>query len=228
MFFIDHAYFFAGCYVMLWCILFFLIIKDTSIKKMMLLLGIYAMIGAAIIEQIYLIDWWHPRFLYDFPVHIEDILFGFGLTGTVVAVWSIVKNKKERSLKLFPKNYKWFVAAGMFGLLYIPFYFFGLNSFWGSLLSLSFVVAAVLLYRKEVLGRMLYSGIFLTALILPGYYIELFFRPNWIKEEWLLTGLPGITFYGMPIGEPIWYLFAGMAIAGFCELMLPTTSFSKN
>jgi len=102
----EHPYLIGSLYFFgIWIVLFILNKKD---KKEQLVFGIIGGVLGVLVEQMHLNDWWRPNFIYDFPIHIEDIFFGIGVMGISSVLYEFLFKKKQKSYsKLRPtKRYK--------------------------------------------------------------------------------------------------------------------------
>jgi len=63
------------------------------------------------------------------------------------------------------------------------------------------------------------TGILLTLIILPGYFVATYLHPGWIQEYWKLAGWPGQLLFTVPRGEYVFYALAGLSVSAFAEVL---------
>jgi len=217
MFFAEHLYLVVGLCLSFFWVLFFLLLKDPAARRRMVVSSIICMILTPLTEYICLVDWWSPHFVAHARIHIEDLLFGFSVSGVISAAYQIIRREKisPGASSRFKFGLFFFTLALIVGLFYI----LHLNSFWS--FTLPFIVVTIIIGGKipKAVRPMILTGLFMTVLMLPGYLWGIMVHPHWIAEEWLLTGLPAHLVLGIPIGELFWYFLAGTTLGGFQELM---------
>lgn len=222
MFFIDHLYFSWGLFifVVLWLPLFILNKKG---RKWMLYMSLFgAVMGALpIVQNMYLADWWQPNFIFDFPVNIEDILFGLGTVGVISSIYSILKTQDKRlTYTKISSGYTIAAILSAFSAFFGLFYVFHIHSLWSSVIGVCTGVIFIAVKKPYFLKPAIKTGLLVCLLFLPMYVLALYINPDYINNEWLLHELSGITFASIPIEEFIWYFFAALGVTALQELFV--------
>ncbi|MFA5933788.1 MAG: lycopene cyclase domain-containing protein [Candidatus Paceibacterota bacterium] len=186
----------------------------------MVLIGLLLMIGAPFAEQMHFTDWWHPHFIFNSFITIEDLLFGFSVGGVISAVYSLL-NSRIKDDFILPINLTGKILTttaflfSVFGLFYI----FHIHSFISSIIALSIPVIIVGYYNKKSLIPIFLTGMFMTVFALAGYLFSIYLNPNFVKETYLLNHLSKILILGIPIEELLWFFFAGMGVSAFQKII---------
>lgn len=212
-FFSQHLYFLAALYSLFWWIIFSF--HKAINKRKMVQFSIVGIILGVLSSPLVLTDWWHPHFVFNTTIKMEDVIFSFGITGIMFAISSILKSCfKFRTKKIFSLRYK-IILLLIPPIIFILSYYSGTSSFWASIIGLSACVLLFCVQEPKSISVLLCTG-FLTALLfLPGYLIGIHLNPAFIRTEWWIDKLSGITLFTIPIEEFAWYFFAGMAISVF-------------
>jgi len=215
MFFATYPYLLAATgFSLLWLVTFFAIPK--TYWKEMLQVSLVTMILGHFVEQMHFVDWWHPRFIVNAPITIEDTLFGFSAGGSMYALYILWKdNFQIKQHFLFTLRQKITLASLSLFSLFGLFYLFHFRSFWSSLISLFIPVLAVGVYERRLLLPTFLTGISVTVIAFLGYLLTIYLDPGFVSQTYILSDLSGILVLGIPIEELFWFFFAGMGIAAF-------------
>ncbi len=219
MFFIEHLYFLIGLYIflILWLPLFFFNKESRKWMVRMSILG--AMLGLPFVQKMYMADWWHPNFIFNSFIKIEDILFGFGLVGAISSIYSLLKSKDEKLLQnKFSLSQKIYITIIAFTFFLGLFYIFKIHSFWATVIGSSLGAVIIAIKKPSFLKYAFLTGIFILITILPVYLLAIYLSPEFIRNEWFLNQLSGITFLSIPIEEFVFYIFAALGMSAFQEL----------
>lgn len=219
MLFLEHLYLLVGLYtfLILWLPLFFLNKKGRIWMVGMSLLG--AILGLPFVQKMYVADWWHPNFIFNSFIKIEDVLFGFGLVGAISSVYSLLKSKDEKLLqKKFLLEQKICITIITFTFFFGLFYIFKIHSFWVTVIGSGMGTVFVAITKPAFLKYAFLTGIFILISILPIYFLGIYLNPEFIRNEWFLSQLSGITFLSIPIEEFIFYISAALGMSAFQEL----------
>ena len=222
LFFAQHLYLLSSLYFLLFWIVFYISFrKDKEIQKKILIVSFILMIDTPFVEHINLADWWSPTFILNTFFHIEDLLFGFGITGTTLGIYFWV-SRRVRSLindqAVFSNFYRKIVLIATIFIIFVPFYLFQIPSFYTEIMCIIFLCASVFARIPAMILPSITTGIILMLIILPGYFLGSYLHPGWIQMYWKLSGWPGHLFFTIPIGEYIYYIFTGLFISAFQEL----------
>lgn len=211
-FFSEYIFLLSGLYLFsFWLILFFLFRKNEVVTKRMLIISLAFMILTPILEWACLIDWWQPTFLSENLIHIEDILFGFSISGVSFGIFSLI-NKNKSTHHSWKFKEKIFIIILTILSFLISFYSFKLGSFWASIISMSVFSILILLKTKISIFNLILNGIILIILMIPGYFLGSYLNPGWIQEYWILTGIQSKLFLTIPLAEYIYYILTGFSI----------------
>lgn len=211
-------YVLLAIYFLLWWL--FLYFWKKGYRAEMLTMSVVGMLYGPFVEMMHLKDWWHPQFAYsNFPIRIEDIVFGFAIAGVSAVVYQALLAKKERRQKsLVPsRKYQTFTLAVGPVMLIGLFYFLSVHSFWASVICLVATSALVLIKRRDLIGSMLVSALLVTVMAVPFYVFALEINPYWFQQEWFLEKLSGINIWLIPIEELAWYFFVGLTFSAIWE-----------
>ncbi len=219
MFFIEHLYFSAGLYIflILWLPLFFLNKEGRKWMVRMSILG--ATLGLPFVQKMYVTDWWHPNFIFNSSIKIEDVLFGFSLVGIISSIYVLLESKNKKiSQRNFSARQKIYITIAIFAFFFSLFYVFKINSFWTTVIGSSFGTIVIATKKPSFLKPAFLTGIFISIMILPGYLLAIYLNPEFFRNEWFLSQLSGVTFLSIPIEEFVFYIFAALGMSAFQEL----------
>lgn len=218
MFFVDHLYFLIGLYffLILWLPLF---IFNKKGRKWMLFMSLGGMIlGLPFIQHMYISDWWHPNFIFSYPIKIEDLIFGFSLVGSISSIYSLLRSTRVNiSITKVSIIIKIIVFFLVFGSMFLLFYVFKINSFLSSVVGSSIGVLAVAIKKPWFINYGLMTGFTILLVIIPIYLFCIYLDPNFIQNQWQVEKLSGITFLLIPIEEYIFYIFAALGMSALQE-----------
>ena len=220
-----------GCILLLsiW-IFIFLLRKD--LRKKMIEISVFGGVFGPIAEIWYFADYWRPPSLMGIAkVSIEDVLFGFAITGICASLYYFIFNKKQknktRSISIFEFLFNprliLFVAAIIF-LMIILNNLLKINSIFAS--SFIFLISSfyIMLKRKDLIKVSLTTSLFLPILILPIYHLilNLIITPDFFEKYWLLNNTVwDIKVLGnIPVTELIWYFAAGAFFSILYEFVI--------
>ena len=216
LFFANHLYFLSGLYFTFFWVLFFL---NTENKKKMILVSLSGLVFGPLVEFMHLIDWWQPHFLFNTIIKVEDLFFGFSISGISMAVFTILASGKAMKRHHCSLLSKVSLIIVILFILFGTFLFFNLSSFWSSIFTFTFGVLVICYWEPELFFLFLLAGGFLLLLSIPGYLFGIYINPNWVQQEWLVSKLSGIFIYNIPIEEFVWFFFAGMGIPAIYRLL---------
>jgi hypothetical protein len=200
-----------------WIIIYY---YKVDLRKKMIKTGIIGGFLGFIAEYWYLKDYWRPpTILGNAVISVEDFLVGFFLFGISISIYNFVFKKqdsKDKSDKSRKTHFFVFFIIGILAMIILPSY--GYNSMFVSpALFLLFTIIIVII-RKDLFYKALYSGILLVTIVAP-IYILLFviISPNYWQNYWLLSNTKyDITLFGkIPCIEIIWY-FSWGSFCGVC------------
>jgi hypothetical protein len=178
-------------------------------------------LGLPLIAGTYVRDWWSP--IYMFPssyFKIEDIIFGFIVTGVISSVYSCFKNKSKTKIESDSHSliFKIGVVVLVFSFYLALIHILNIHSFWASIIGSSLV--AIIAYAKKItyIKYAFYTGMSVVLVFAPMYMIGLYLNPDFVNNEWLLSNLSGVMVGGVPIEEFVWFLSVGIGLCAFQEI----------
>jgi hypothetical protein len=219
MFFVAHIYLMAA---LLFFVLWLTLLSLTPKKQRggMVRVSLLTMVLGYFVEQMHLTDWWQPHFLFNTPITIEDVLFGFSIGGIVYAIYGMFC----RRLRITP-NFSFSLPSkialmgtsivSLFGLFYI----LNVHSFWASIVSLCIPIAVVGVYDRHLFFPMFLTSVVITAIAFCGYLFSLYINPQFVTETYLPSKLSGVFVLGIPIEELVWFFVSSMGGAAFLSIL---------
>ncbi|MEI8339737.1 MAG: lycopene cyclase domain-containing protein [bacterium] len=216
----SYLYFCLALYFFFWWVILFFWKKEN--RREMFYVGLLGLLAGPAVQIMHLRDWWHPVFLYNnFPIKIEDMIFGFAVAGVSAAIYESLREIGEKNDdNLVPSvKYQFLVfIVGIF-ILFGFFYVFGIHSFWTSILCLITIAIFILAKRPDLFLPMFYSGVLVTVIAWIFYILALQVNPEWFVQEWYLNNLSGIFVGKIPIEELTWYFFTGLTFSTLWEFV---------
>ena len=183
-----------------WLWMFF---KKGVCKKDMVILGGLFGLASVVIGMAYSnLDYWHPPYIFNNTLHIEDFIYGFLFGGITAEIYNFFgfKDKPSKNPKA---NYNF-----VFLFFIITFLCFEIlvdilkfNSIVALIVPPILIGLIVVILRKDFAKPALLSG--LTILLFTFFWqqIILFIYPSAIVDFWCLQNLSGFMILGIPIEE---------------------------
>ena len=106
------------------------------------------------------------------------------------------------------------IVSSTLSLFLISFFIFRLHSFISSIIAFTVPILWIYFKRPDLIKNSLISGILITILAIPIYFILALEDPFWISKIWLFK--PKIFLY-ITFEEYIWYFLAGAFIGPLYE-----------
>ncbi|MBI2627486.1 hypothetical protein HYW72_00995 [Candidatus Nomurabacteria bacterium] len=204
-------------YFPVWLILY---IYRKDLRKEILLMGSLVAIVATFMEAfIWTKDWWKPTTITGTIVGIEDILFGFFVGGIIVSIYEeIFKDKLVKIRGKKNTHLKHFIIVILLSTFIGNFTFFYINihSFYSSLFTMLIPTLVIYFYRKDLIILSLTSGVIITLISIPIYYIIFSFDPTAINF-WIHKNISGIMLLNIPVEDLVWFFVTGMFISPLYE-----------
>jgi len=197
-------------FLIVWIILF-LIRRD--LRKEMLTMSLIVAPMGPISEFFYLRDYWHPEFFNGALRSVEELLFGFAIGGITAIIYEVLFDKKYLKKNLKSRS-KWLFVVGIFGITCVMIagnIILGLNSLYVSIVAFLIIGISILIVRRDLLKEAIFSGLFVSLLMLMFYFIWARIFPGIIQEWWLLKNISGIIIFGAPLEELMWGFSWGFA-----------------
>jgi hypothetical protein len=208
----------CGIFAIIWLFLFF---HRKDIRKQMLIISFILGIGGVLSELVYINDWWQPITVTGTKIGIEDFIIGFLIGGISSVIYLEIFKKRIKGKENIPKISKAknvIILAVVFNILFFGTFFFGLHSFYSSLLAMLSGILILIILRRDLLLDSLFSGLIMMLTGSAIYMILEFFQPGFFYQFWFLPDYWfSRLFLGIPIAEYIWYFLAGAFISPLYE-----------
>ena len=218
----QYTYLLMGLIFLIPWIALFIWRKNTR-KEMLTISVIFAIIGP-FVEFIYTTDWWSPHFLFDFSsAGIEDVLFGFVCGGIAAVVYEDIFKKRIKIRKVSKtqeekENISFLFILGIAAIFFlVPFFVFGVNSLYSTILGLAIPTLIIWIKRKDLILDSLATGIILVLITSFVYTLLEFLTPGWVSAFWHFKNVPNIIIVNVPIDDIIWYFLAGLFLGPLYE-----------
>ncbi len=214
-----HYLLWALAFLALWFILF-LYRKDTrtELSFVSFLFGL----GGLASQRVYVTDWWQPITLTRTSIGIEDFIIGFAIGGIAAVIYEDLYHKRLRryALKHSPP-----IGPGFFLLLFpliflCLFFLLNVSSFYATVIALVGCTGYMLATRRDLIADSFFSGICMMTLGVGAYLLILWLNPSFIRDYWYLPNeWYAALWWGVPIGEYLWYFLVGAYIGPLYEYL---------
>jgi hypothetical protein len=224
----DYTYIFLTLpFLIIWLIIY---LRSKSTRNEQVLFSYAGAIVGPLSEIIYFRDYWLPKSalfinLGNFPLMLEDILFGFAIGGIAAVIFEVVFRMRLKRLSFHSKHVvKGWAIVLLFGLALTIFLAIGLNSIFASALAFIITTLPILFYRKDLLLDAVGSGFCVMIVMFVCYYILFNLASNTeflMKEQWLIYGTSlDLRFAGIPLTEMAWGFTWGFLAGPLYEFLL--------
>ena len=177
-------------------------------REMLVMSGIFVVIGVPMELLIFSKDWWHPETITGTTVGVEDVVYSIGNGGYMAALYGAVFRGQPVQSRATPG---WLARlAPLAAISVLPlalFYGLGIHSFVGTTIGSLIALGLILSMRRDLIQVALVTALIGTALAIPVYFIMEAVFPGWIAATWDLRRLSGIVVVGIPVEDLIWYLY---------------------
>jgi hypothetical protein len=208
----EYTYLFLTLpFLVVWLILYLL--RKPTRREQLSFSYVGAIIGP-LSEIIYFKDYWLPKSVLfisvgEFPLMVEDVLFGFAIGGIAAVIFEVIFRTRLRKLSHHSKHVikSWAIVL-VFVITLMLLLTIGLNSIYAS--AIAFIVASVpiIFYRHDLLLNAVGSGVGVMLVMFVSYYILFNLVSNTeflMKEQWLIHGTSlDLRFAGIPLTEIAW------------------------
>lgn len=213
----SYLYLLGTLYLLAVWLLFFLLKKN---RKEMLYMSMTGAALGPVAQYFHLQDWWSPEFIYGFPIHIEDLLFGFAVLGIASVCYETVFREYERRV---PRSNTRVTTVFAYSVVIMGFLFFlvaalVLHSLAATIIGSVLIIVLILHKRPDFLQPMFATGALLPVISIPAYLVPLSIDPTWVDTVWFNENLTGARVAGIPIEEFVWYFFIGASLSALWEL----------
>lgn len=187
-------------------------------RKEILSVSVLFGIAGLVADFVASIDYWTPPTITGTRVGIESFLYGFSIGGIASAIYiaitkrRVVGGNNDAGMRFILSIY---VLTAIFLTVFLAF---GMDSFYANIVAFLVPTCIMLLQRKDLLFDSLVTGILLTIIGIVITSVLLMLQPTFIQQHWKLDGQWYMRLlFGIPLGEYIFYLTAGMFIGPFYE-----------
>lgn len=202
-------------FCIVWLLIFF---KRKDLRQEMLTMSL--LIGIVSVLTSYFwwtVDWWRPLTMTSTKVGIEDFIMGFTTGGIMATIYEVVFKRG-----LYKRKLHHHISGGLTILFLLSqttmllFWGIGLTSFWASTIAMFLVAVIMLFVRRDLLFNSFLSGVLMASISALFYGVILLISPEWINHTYL-SGLSGISAFGVPIEEFIFWFMSGLVFGPFYE-----------
>ncbi|HVY01237.1 MAG TPA: lycopene cyclase domain-containing protein [Candidatus Nanoarchaeia archaeon] len=226
----QYTYAYMGLiFLIIWLILY--LWREDTRKQMISISFIFGFAGVGA-DILYTQDWWSPLTLTNTRIGFEAFIVGFCIAGIATVIYEdlfkkrIRKRKNVNKEKVFAKELK--ITLLMLFLFFGTFYFFNLNSFIATIITLSVPTLIIYLKRKDLIIDSIVSGFLMLFIAFIVYSLLELITPGWVEEFWHFTNVPNFIFLNMPLDDMIWYFLTGMLIGPLYEFWYETKLVENN
>ena len=210
-----------------WSLIFFavwlvLFMHRRDLRYEIIYVSILFGFGGLVSQTTNIIDWWRPLNVLGTSVSVEDFIIGFSIGGIAAVIYEEIYRKRFRKRRIKikdPGNPVIFILS--FSLLYLFLYYvLQMGSFYSSILAYLISLAYILSVRTDLFADSIFSGLFMLFIGSAIYYLLIFIYPTFIKDFWYLREAWYTRLYfGVPLGEYIWFFFTGAFIGPLYEFV---------
>jgi len=206
--------------LVVWLVLFF---WRRDVRKEMSVISCVFGFAGIISQFIYVNDWWHPQYITNTPVGIEDFIFGFATAGIASVIYEEVFKKRIRIREIGKKkglqeDKSIFLLGLLLSLIFLTsFYSLKIGSFYSSILAFTIPMFYVWLKRKDLIVDSLASGFLLMLVSFLAFIIPELITPGWVQSAWYMENFSGIIVLNAPLEDVLWFFLAGAFIGPLYE-----------
>ncbi len=200
----------------LWAIIFYLR-KDLR-KEMLYMSFAVAVLGIFAEWNLWTVDWWHPQTITGTRIGIEDFFLGITNGGLAAVIYEVLFKKRLYKRKTHTNSHGiWILAMYSYAILYACFYFLHLTSFVSTILTFLIGGIIMVLYRRDLFIDALASGVLISALVVPFYWVLFRLSPGMVNDFWYTEKLSGLYFFRIPVEDLVFYFFVGFFVGPLYE-----------
>lgn len=201
----------------LFCIWLALFLSRRDLRRKIMRASAAGAFAGLLCEIWYFKDYWRPPSLLGIAtISVEDVLFGFAITGIAVSIYDVAfKRENVREFRARKRLFLVFFGIGAVSVLVFNNWL-GFNSYLVSSFTCIILSMVMVAIRKDLLAPAVVSGALCVAVFIPIYVILLnWLSPAYFDNYFLLHNTRlGITVLGnVAVTEIIWY-FAWGCLAG--------------
>lgn len=197
-------------------------VLNTVSKKKQLTWSLVGLVMGPLVELMYRQDWWQPRYTFpNFPIHVEDVLFGFCIAGILSSVYEVTILRRIKILSKGEKHtvYGFDLVALSVGVAFISNILFGVHSFYSSAIAMTIFALGVLIKRTDLFAQMVATGLLMVFVMVPFFVVGMIANHAWVQTEWMVENLWDVYLMGVPLQNVIWIFLTGFSMSGFWEMI---------
>ncbi len=181
--------------------------KRKDLRKQMLWTSFIVMLFA-FMGPLYVPEWWKPPTLFDLAsktgLDIESFIFSFAIGGLITVIYYHIFKLKSKKIEI-KKGVR--IDALFFAMIIFAGFllFTEVHPSQSSSLSMFLGGIIILIKRRDLLKKVMFTSSFFTISYLIGFKIFIITFPEFIENYYSLSNLTGILLYGVPFEE---FLFA--------------------
>lgn len=196
-----------------------LLLYRRDIRKEALYVGLLFGFAGIIADFIYSADYWISPNATHTRAGIESFLFGFFIGGIASVLYMEIASMKIISREQNGQTARFAMSAYALMIIFIiGFYALNISSFYAGTIGLLLPTCLMLAKRKDLFFDSLFTGIMLLVVGITINLMLIAIQQDFIQQYWRLDGRWYMQlFFGVPLGEYIFYLTTGMFIGPFYE-----------
>jgi len=213
----QYAYF-IGCLIffIIW-LLFFVLRKD--LRKEIIFGSILAL-PFGLSEYLWVPEYWNPPSLFNliskYGVGIESFLFCFICGGTAAVIYEIITRKKVVKIRL-QRKYLFGPYISVIIIFLSLEFIFTEKTIYNAIISLLIGAAIIAIKRKDLIGQIIFGGIFFAIVYFLLFFIFSKLFPDYISTAYTIENIWGIMVLGVPLEEIIASFGVGALWSSFYE-----------
>ncbi len=193
---------------------------DGAVKKKMIKHGLIGGVIAIATEHIFIGDYWVPPPISGIKgfYSLEDFIYGFLIVGISLSIYNTLFKLEPKDIYKKQRALSYLLVFLILGLFYLLSTVYHYNSTLVISLAMFFAALFMIILRRDLWKKALFSGLALMSILL-FIYLVLFdlLLPGWWHRYWLLAD-SDYAYYilSIPWIEYVWYFSIGffMSIIG--------------
>ena len=180
----------------------------------MLITGVIFSIFGFILEYFFFLDYWNPPLVYKMGAFggIEDVLFGLAVGGVGSTLYDVCfPESKPKTTGKHGWIFALMIVVELISI-FILTTVLGLNSIYSSAIGFSTCGLIILILRKDLIKRAVFTSICGGLLLATGESLFLILYPGYLSAHFLLNNRIGLLFNLVPVTELIWGMAFGLMI----------------
>ncbi len=213
----QYAYL-IGCLIFLVVWLLFFILRKDLRKEM--IFGSILSLPFGFSEYLWVPEYWNPPSLFNlistYGVGIESFLFCFFCGGMAAVIYEIIGRKKMVKIRL-QHRYLFGPYISVIIIFISLEFIFTERTIYNAIISLLIGATIIAIKRKDLIGQIIFGGIFFAIIYFLLFLIFNRLFPDYISMTYTLENLWGIMILGVPLEEVVISFSAGAVWSSFYE-----------